>query len=118
GIKSSILGIGGGTITVPFLSWSGLNMKKAVGISAAVGIPIAIFGAGTYMFKGLNNPLLPEYSLGYIYLPAFFGIITTSSIFSKMGTKLSQKIPQDKLYRYFALFILIMLLKTYYSLFN
>ncbi len=111
GFKSAILGIGGGTISIPFLSWRGFPMKKAVGVSAALGLPISIVGTTSYIISGLKVSGLPEQSLGYIYLPAFFGVILTSSFSAHFGAKLSHKLPQDKMKKGFAIFLSIVAVK-------
>lgn len=111
GFKSAILGIGGGTISIPFLSWRGFSMKKAVGVSAALGLPISIVGSISYIVSGLKVTTLPEQSLGYIYLPAFIGVILTSSFFAHLGAKLSHKLPQDKMRKGFAIFLSIIAVK-------
>jgi uncharacterized membrane protein YfcA len=116
GLKSAILGIGGGTISIPFLSWRGFPMKKAVGVSATLGIPIALVGSISYILSGMKVTNLPEMSLGYIYLPAFFGVICTSAYFAKIGAKLSHSLPQDKMKKIFVLFLFIIAAKTFYSL--
>ncbi|WP_417335781.1 sulfite exporter TauE/SafE family protein [Halobacteriovorax marinus] len=111
GFKSAILGIGGGTISIPFLSWRGFSMKKAVGVSAALGLPISIVGSISYIVSGLKVQGLPEHSLGYIYLPAFIGVIITSSFFAHIGAKLSHKLPQQKMKKGFAIFLSIVAIK-------
>ena len=78
GTISSLMGIGGGSLTVPFLLWCNVPMKQAVGTSAACGLPIAIAGVAGFIIAGLNNVDLPEWSLGYVYLPALICIISTS----------------------------------------
>lgn len=117
GFKSSILGIGGGAISIPFLNWTGLKMKKAVGISASIGLPISFFGSLTYIYNGFSYPNLPEYSLGYVYLPAFLGIVSTSSIFARLGVRLSHHVSQEKLRKSFLVLLLVIILKTYYGIF-
>lgn len=111
GFKSAILGIGGGTISIPFLSWRGFPMKKAVGVSAALGLPISIVGTASYIISGLKVTGLPEHSLGYIYLPAFIGVILTSAFSAHLGAKLSHKLPQDKMKKGFAVFLSIVAIK-------
>lgn len=106
GWLSSIFGIGGGTLSVPFFSWRGINMQQAVATSAACGLPIAIIGALTNIWEGWGNPEMPEWSAGFIYLPALFGIVITSSIFAKVGAKLAHRLPGPVLKRIFAVFLL------------
>lgn len=107
GWASAIFGIGGGTLTVPYLSWRGQEMRRAVGISAACGLPIAVMGALTNIWVGRDNPLLPEWSLGYVYLPAFIGIVVSSWIFAPLGARLAHTLPQPLLKKGFAIFLLL-----------
>ena len=118
GFKSAILGIGGGTISVPFINWTGKKMKEAVGVSASLGVIISSIGTVTYIYSGYGNTLLPEYSFGYIYLPAFLGITSMSSIFAHVGAKLSDSLPQKKLYKAFAIFMAMIMVKTFYGVFT
>lgn len=111
GFKSTILGIGGGTISIPFLTWRGHKMKTAVGVSATLGIPIALAGTLSYIYNGMNVPGLPEYSLGFIYLPAVGGVVLTSSFFARIGARLSNKLPQEKMKKGFAIFLMIVAVK-------
>jgi len=106
GAISALFGIGGGSLTVPYLSWCRVEMRNAVATSSACGLPIAVAGVCSYIVTGWNTPELPEYSLGYIYLPAFFGIIITSTVFAKQGAKLAHSLPSHVLKRYFALLLL------------
>lgn len=115
GFKSIILGIGGGTISIPFLTWRGHSMKNAVGISASLGIIIAISGAATYIYNGLGITELPEYSLGFVYLPAFLGVILTSFYFARVGAIISHRLPQKHLKFIFAIFLLIVAAKMVYN---
>lgn len=111
GSVSALFGIGGGSITVPYLSWCSVEMRKAVATSSACGLPIAVAGCISYMMTGWGNNDLPAYSLGYIYLPAFFGIILTSTVFAKQGAKLAHSLPSHILKRYFALLLLAVSIK-------
>lgn len=106
GWLSSIFGIGGGTLSVPYLTWRRVVMQQAVATSAACGLPIAIIGALTNVWEGWQNPLMPEWSAGYIYLPALLGIVMTSAIFAKLGAKLAHMLPALVLKRIFAVFLL------------
>jgi uncharacterized membrane protein YfcA len=111
GFKSTILGIGGGTISIPFLTWRGFPMKKAVGVSASLGLPIALGGAISYMINGWGTPGLPKYSAGYVYLPAVLGVVIVSPIFARIGAKLSSRLPQRQMKRGFALFLVVIAVK-------
>lgn len=107
GWASAIFGIGGGSLSVPFLSWCNVRMQQAVGTSAACGLPIAVAAAITNIYKGWEHPSLPEWSAGFIYLPAFLGIVITSVYFARVGAKLAHKLPADVLKRIFALLLLV-----------
>lgn len=111
GVLSAILGIGGGTMTVPYLSTNGLKMKNAVATSSACTLPIAVAAAASYMYLGWNQPRLPEGSLGYVYLPAFTGIILTSLFSAQIGAKLANQLSSQRLKRYFAGVLFLMALK-------
>ncbi len=111
GAVSNILGIGGGTLTVPYLLGQRFEMKQAVGTSSACGFPIAVSGMFSYIWLGWGKTHIHEYSLGYIYLPAFAGIICCSVLTAPLGAKIAHKIAADKLKRYFALLLYIVALK-------
>jgi len=115
GLLSSILGIGGGTLTVPFLVTCQIPMKNAVAISSACGLPIAFAATVSYIFLGLQQPQLPVWSLGYIYLPAFSGIVICSVLTAPLGAKLASKLPATKLKRYFSIMLFIMAVKMFFS---
>ncbi|MEQ5836897.1 sulfite exporter TauE/SafE family protein [Marinobacter sp. NFXS9] len=107
GWASAIFGIGGGTLTVPFLSWCNVRMQRAVGTSSACGLPIAIAGALTNIATGWQAPSLPEYSLGFIYLPALVGIVATSVLFARVGAALAHRLDAMLLKRIFAMVLLV-----------
>lgn len=111
GSLSAIVGIGGGTLTVPFLQWHNIAMRNAVATSAACGLPITIFGTASFVFAGWSIPNLPELSLGYVYLPAFSFIIITSFLFAPVGAKLAHRLPEHTLKKGFAIFLMLLGLK-------
>jgi len=115
GWASAIFGIGGGTLTVPFLTWKNIQMQKAVATAAACGLPIAVAGALTNIYVGWGSQLMPPWSIGYIYLPAFLGIIITSTIFAKLGAKLAHSLPSDKLKKIFAIFLFFVSLRLLFN---
>ncbi|MBD9354610.1 sulfite exporter TauE/SafE family protein [Methylomonas albis] len=111
GVLSAILGIGGGTMTVPYLVNNGLIMKNAVATSSTCAIPIALAAATSYAILGWHDNQLPVGSLGYLYLPAFAGIVLTSMFTAPLGAKLAHRLPAQKLKRYFAIVLLALALK-------
>jgi hypothetical protein len=102
GVFSALAGIGGGTLTVPFLSWCNQTMHTAIATAAAIGMPIALTGTAGYVFTGWNVAGIPGPHLGYVYLPAFLGIICMSVLTAPLGAKLAHSLPVDKLRRIFA----------------
>lgn len=107
GWASSIFGIGGGTLTVPYLSWRRVSMQQAVATSAACGLPIALMGALTNIWLGWGHQALPDWSLGYVYLPAFVGIVMASSFTAPIGARLAHRLSQPMLKKVFALFLVV-----------
>ena len=88
GAISSFVAIGGGLLTVPFLSICNVRLQHAIGTAAAVGFPIAVAGAIGYIANGMAQPQpLPEYSLGYVYLPALGWIVLASTLTAPLGAK-------------------------------
>lgn len=111
GTLSAALGIGGGTLTVPFLLKCHLPMRNAVAVSSACGFPIALAGTVSYALLGMDSGQLPPGSLGYVYLPAFGGIIASSMLFAPVGAKLVNRLPTQQLKRGFALLLLLVAVK-------
>jgi hypothetical protein len=105
---SALLGIGGGTMTVPYLVACGHTIHKSVGTSAALGLPLAI--AGTMSFIGLteNSTMLPPYNLGYVHIPAFIGISVASSVMTPLGVRMAHRTSTSKLKLIFGLFLLVL----------
>lgn len=115
GCVSSLVGIGGGSLSVPFLTWCNVAIHRAIGTSAAIGFPIALAGAAGYVINGLSAPL-PPYSLGFVYLPALAGIAAASVATAPLGAKLAHSLPIDKLKKIFALLLIVMGTKMMVSL--
>ncbi|MDF0729379.1 sulfite exporter TauE/SafE family protein [Pseudomonas entomophila] len=102
GWASAIFGIGGGSLTVPFLTWRSLPMQQAVATSSACGLPIAAASALSFIVLGWHEAHLPEHSLGYVYLPALVGIALTSMFFARFGARLAHTLSPRLLKRLFA----------------
>lgn len=105
GTVSAVIGIGGGTLTVPFLTRCNVHMQHAVATSAACGLPIAIGGALAYVVLGWDAPTQPPGALGFIYLPALLGIALASVLFAPLGTALAHRLSTETLRQVFALFL-------------
>ena len=104
---SSFVGIGGGTLSVPFMTFCNVPMHEAVGTSAAIGFPIAVAGSIGYIVGGWGDPALPEGCLGYVSLFAWAGIAAVSFCTAPLGARLSHALPTAKLKKVFALFLII-----------
>jgi uncharacterized membrane protein YfcA len=111
GVLSAILGIGGGTMTVPYLVGRGVRMKNAVAVSSVCGLPIALSSTVTYVWLGWRQQDLPEWSSGYIYLPAFVGIALCSALTAPLGAKLANRLPTKQLKRYFSVVLVLLAVK-------
>ena len=104
---SSMVGIGGGSMVVPFLSWCNVAMRTAIGTSSAIGVFIALSGTvGSVVFAN-SDAALPKFSLGYVYLPALVGIAVCSMLTAPVGAKLAHRLPVPVLKRGFALLLLV-----------
>ena len=111
GTISSLFGIGGGSITVPFLSWCNVKMQEAVGTSSAGGMPIAVAGAIGFVYAGWDAGLRPEWSIGFIYLPALVGVGVTSVVFAQVGAKYAHKLPAATLKKLFSILLMVVGIK-------
>lgn len=107
GSISSLVGIGGGGLSVPFLVRCNQPIHTAVGTSAAIGFPIAVAGACGYILNGIQVSGLPQLSLGFVYLPALVGIALASVFTAPLGVRLAHSLPVERLKRMFAVFLLI-----------
>ncbi|MEW5943489.1 MAG: sulfite exporter TauE/SafE family protein [Pseudomonadota bacterium] len=107
GSVSSLVGIGGGTLSVPFMTWCNVKLHRAIGTSAAIGFPIAAAGAAGYILSGLSAGMLPEYSLGFLYLPALVGLVAASILTAPLGARLAHRLPVPKLKKIFALLLYV-----------
>jgi uncharacterized membrane protein YfcA len=117
GIVSSWVGIGGGTLSVPFMLWCNVKLHSAIATSAAIGFPIAVAGTLGYLITGWSTPNLPTYSAGYLYLPAFAAIASTSIFTAPIGAKLAHRLPVATLKRIFAILLYALGIKMLMNLF-
>ena len=107
GFISSLVGIGGGAVSVPYMTWCNVVVHRAIGTSSAIGLPIALSGTVGFVFNGWENSLLPDYAIGYVYLPALIGIAAISVLTAPLGVKLAHSLPVPKLKRIFALLLIV-----------
>jgi len=105
GALSALLGIGGGSLTVPWLVWHNLDVRHAVGTSAACGLPIALSGTLGFIAVGLGRADLPPGSTGFVYWPAVIAISIASVLSAPPGARLAHRLDQARLKKVFAAFI-------------
>jgi len=118
GILSSLVAIGGGSLTVPFLTWCNVRIQHAIGTSAAVGLPIAIGGTLGYIFNGWGKAGLPEGSLGYVYLPALAILVVATMVTAPFGARMAHRLPVSTLKRIFAGLLILLAAKMLWNLFS
>lgn len=115
GLISSLAGIGGGSLTVPYLSYYGIEMRRAIGTSSLVALLIAVSGMIGFIYAGVGSEALPAFSIGYVYLPALFGIAATSMIATRYGAALVSRLPTSTLKKLFAVLLLVISIKMFLS---
>ena len=114
GILCALLGMGGGAIAVPFFQICQVDIRKAVAMSSALGFCISITAALAAMLTGLNTPNMPAWSTGYIFWPAFFGLMPTAFICAPLGARLAHWLPTPILTRIFAVFLFLVALDMWF----
>ncbi|AMN68587.1 sulfite exporter TauE/SafE family protein [Psychrobacter sp. P11G5] len=107
GVASAIFGIGGGSLTVPYLTRYGVVMQKAVGTSAACGLPIAIAGALGFMFFGMQQQVDVPNTIGFVHIYAFLGISIMSFFTAKLGAKVAHILSPEILKKCFSVLLTV-----------
>jgi len=105
GAVSSLLAAGGAFMTIPFLTWCKVPLRRAIGTAAANGLPIAIAGTVAYVINGIHAQGLPGMSVGYVYLPALALVVSTSMLAAPIGARLAHRLPVKRLRTIFALML-------------
>ncbi|NVJ66681.1 MAG: sulfite exporter TauE/SafE family protein [Gammaproteobacteria bacterium] len=113
GALSSLLGIGGGSLVVPYLLYHKENLVMAIGTAAACGLPLAIMATIGYVVLGWNVADLPPYHLGYVYLPAVAAIALGSVASAPIGAYLAHKLPTQIIKRIFAVLLIVVGIKIF-----
>jgi uncharacterized membrane protein YfcA len=107
GVTSSVVGIAGGTLFVPFLNFCGVGLRRAIGTATALGAPLSIVAALVYMLTGMmGHRSLPPHSLGFIYYPAFLGCAVGGIWTTRHGARLGLKMNLRMMKLIFALILL------------
>jgi uncharacterized membrane protein YfcA len=94
---SSLMAAGGAFLCIPFLAWCSVPLRRAIGTSTAVGLPIAVAGAAGYVVQGLFVRGLPQWSLGYVYLPALVLVAFASMLAAPWGARVAHRLPVKRL---------------------
>ncbi len=116
GTISAMMGIGGGTLSVPILTAFGTDIRRAVGTASAIGFVIAIPGTIGYIIAGWGAAGLPPFSLGYVNLAALIAIIPLSMLTAPWGAKAAHTIPRKYLAYGFGIFLVATSIKMFWSL--
>ena len=114
GVLSALVGIGGGSMTVPLLVWRGIKPVRAVGTSSACGVAIGLAAAVGYALHAPSGAL-PAHGIGYVYLPAAIGVALASVLAAPWGTRLAHRLSGNALRKVFALFLLLVALSVPWS---
>ncbi|WP_434632199.1 sulfite exporter TauE/SafE family protein [Chromobacterium sp. CV08] len=116
GMVSSWVGIGGGSMSVPFMSWCNVPVHTAIGTSAALGWPIAISGAIGYLISGWGISGLPWGSAGFVHLPSMLALMLMTVLFAPLGARAAHRLPVPRLKKAFALLMATMASEMLYRL--
>lgn len=115
---SALVAIGGGSLSVPFMTWCNVKMQNAIGTSAAIGLPIALAGAAGYLINGWGSAGLPDWSVGYVYLPALIAVSLVSMFTAPLGARLAHRLPVATLKKVFAGVLIVLSLKMLHTVFG
>jgi len=113
---SAMMGIGGGTFTVPILTLFSYPIRKAVGTASAIGLIIAVPGTAGFLYAGLSATDLPPGNIGYVNLIGFLAIVPMTILFAPLGAHIAHSINTNMLKKTFALFLFLTSLRMFYSL--
>ncbi|WP_308909993.1 sulfite exporter TauE/SafE family protein [Pseudokordiimonas caeni] len=107
GFFSAVMGIGGGSFSVPFLTIHGMPIWRAVGTSSLAGLVISLAGGIGYLTAGSGITGMPAGTVGFVYLPAAGLMAVASVITAPLGAKLAHKLPKQVLSIIFGLFLVL-----------
>jgi uncharacterized membrane protein YfcA len=111
GWVSTLVSVGGGTLTVPFLIWCNVPIRNAIGTASAIGFPIAVGGTVGYILTGIHITGLPSPNLGYVYLPAMLSCALVSVITAPLGAKTAHRTNVTLMRKFFAVLLLALATK-------
>lgn len=108
---STLVGVGGATMSVPYMSIAGVPVHRAVGTASALGLFIAVPGALGFLWIGRGAELMPPFSFGYLNLLAWAAIVPVSVSVAPLGAMVAHCCSVNVLRRVFALFMLVVAVK-------
>lgn len=108
GIISALVGIGGGTLIVPYLVMAQQSIQRAIATSSACGFPISIAAVVGFIFIAQPQSIVSNWQTGFIHWQAFLGIISTSIVFSFLGAKLVKNLPVLFLKKLFSIVVFLL----------
>lgn len=111
---SALVAIGGGSLSVPFMTWCNVPIHKAVGTSSALGFPIALAGTVGYLVAGWNLPAMPPGAIGYLYWPGLVVLSIASMAMAPLGARVAHSMDIAPLKRAFA--VVLYCLAAYFVL--
>lgn len=114
---SALVAIGGGSLSVPFMTWCNVKAHNAIGTSAAIGLPIAVAGTFGYLINGWGHSGLPPMTLGFVYLPALVLVTVVSTLVAPVGAKLAHRLPVPTLKRVFSGVLVLLVAKMLWGVF-
>lgn len=111
GFFSSVMGIGGGSFSVPYMTLYDVPIHRAVGTASLIGLVISLFGGLGYIFGGWGVPGMPDYMIGFIHLPSAATVALTAVLFAPFGAKVAHVMPKTLLSVIFGCFLIIATLR-------
>lgn len=110
GCISSLVGIGGGSMTAPWMLWHGIRAQVAVATAAACGYPIALAGTASFILLGRQEQSM-QGALGYIHGPAWLGIVVTGVLFAPLGVATVHRLSPHLVKRLFGLVLILVAMR-------
>jgi uncharacterized membrane protein YfcA len=108
GSVSSLVSIGGGSFTTPFLLWHNVDLRRAIATSAAIGVPISLAGSIGYAINGIELALPTAHTYGFVYLPAVITISVVTFFCAPIGARLTHTLPVETVRKLFALLLFLL----------
>lgn len=118
GAVSALVAIGGGSLTVPFLTWCNVRVQQAIALRRRWGFQSRSAVRSVTSSTGWGHPGLPEWSLGFVYLPAFALLVPASMLTAPLGARLAHRLPVATLKRIFSGVLIFLAGKMLWSIFG